>query len=178
MKEIDTMMRSAVIVLALGALASACGGTTGPDTPNRLTFTADLKASNEVPAISNAESNGAGNATIVFDVTRDASNNVTAATAQFIVNLSGFPNGTPINIAHIHRGPAGSNGTIVVSTTLVAGEVTLANGSGSFTKSNISVVPVDILNEIVANPTGFYFNAHSTLNPGGVVRGQLARVPQ
>jgi CHRD domain-containing protein len=178
MKEMPTMMRSAVTVLALATLASACGGTTGPGTPNRVTFTADLRASNEVPPISNAESNGAGNATVVFDVTRDASNNVTAATATFVVNLSGFPGGTPINIAHIHRAPAGSNGSIVVSTTLAAGEVTLANGSGSFTKSNISVTPFDIVNEIVANPAGFYFNAHSTLNPGGVVRGQLVRVPQ
>ena len=29
---------------------------------------------------------------------------------------------------------------------------------------------------IINNPAGFYFNAHSTLNPGGVVRGQLVKV--
>jgi hypothetical protein len=29
------------------------------------------------------------------------------------------------------------------------------------------------INSIVANPAGFYFNVHTTLNPGGVVRGQL-----
>jgi hypothetical protein len=29
---------------------------------------------------------------------------------------------------------------------------------------------------ILNNPAGFYFNVHSTLNPGGVARGQLVRV--
>jgi hypothetical protein len=178
MKEMHTMLRSALTVLALATVVSACGSTTGPSTPNRVTFTADLKASNEVPPISGTEANGAGNATVTFDVTRDANNNVTAATATFVVNLNSFPPNTPINIAHIHRGAAGTTGSIVVSTSLAAGEVNLSNGSGSFTKSNITVTPVDLVNEIVSNPAGFYFNAHSTLNPGGVIRGQLTRVPQ
>jgi hypothetical protein len=30
------------------------------------------------------------------------------------------------------------------------------------------------INAIVANPAGFYFNVHTTLNPGGAVRGQLS----
>ena len=61
-----------------------------------------------------------------------------------------------------------------MSTTLVAGEVTLANGSGSFTKTT-SVDPA-VAQNIINNPAGFYFNIHSTLNPGGVARGQLVKV--
>jgi len=29
---------------------------------------------------------------------------------------------------------------------------------------------------VLNNPAGHYFNMHSALNPGGVVRGQLVRV--
>jgi uncharacterized protein (TIGR03437 family) len=34
---------------------------------------------------------------------------------------------------------------------------------------------VDVLNEMLANPTNFYLNLHTTVNPGGAVRGQLKR---
>jgi hypothetical protein len=39
-------------------------------------------------------------------------------------------------------------------------------------------VPADpaLIQSIVANPSGFYFNVHSPLNPGGFSRGQLQRV--
>ena len=172
------MKRSAFFVLAALALTAAGCGSDNPTNPSAVkpTFTADLKTSNENPPITNSEAGGSGTATITFDVTRDASNNITAATATFVVNLTGFPAGTPINIAHIHQAPVGVNGSVVVSTTLAAGEVTLANGGGSFTKAGISITPVDLANQIINNPSGFYFNAHSTLNPGGVVRGQLVRV--
>ena len=29
---------------------------------------------------------------------------------------------------------------------------------------------------VMDNPAGYYFNMHSPLNPGGVIRGQLVRV--
>ena len=165
--------------IALALVAAACGGGTSSPSPtilSRVTFTAELRTSNEVPPIANAEAAGTGSATITFDITQDASRNVTAAAATFVVNLSGFPAGTPINIAHIHQAAAGTNGAVVVSTSLAAGEVTLANGTGSFTKAGIAVTPVDLVTQILNSPAGFYFNAHSTLNPGGVVRGQLVRV--
>jgi hypothetical protein len=63
----------------------------------------------------------------------------------------------------------------VVSTTLVAGEVTVTNGTASFTKAGITVLP-EVAQRILSNPAGFYFNVHSTLNPGGVARGVLNRV--
>jgi CHRD domain-containing protein len=173
----DTMKRLSVLAASLALLAVGCGSSSpsSPSTPTKPTFTATLSPSNEVPPISNAENTGRGDATVTLDLTKDAAGNVTAATATFVVNLSGFPNGTPINIAHIHQAPAGVNGSIVVNTSLGAGEVVLANGSGSFTKAGIAVNPVDLANQILANPAGFYFNVHSTLNPGGVARGQLVR---
>ncbi|MBA2305270.1 MAG: CHRD domain-containing protein [Acidobacteria bacterium] len=32
-----------------------------------------------------------------------------------------------------------------------------------------------LVNAIISNPAGWYFNVHSTLNPTGAVRGQLVR---
>jgi hypothetical protein len=174
------MKRVALYVFAVACLSSACSDDTpsSPSTQPKPTFSAELRASNENPAITDAESTGIGNATVTFDVTRDAAGNLTAATATFVVNLSGFPPGTPIRIAHIHAGAAGVNGAIVVDTGLIPGDnLTLANGSGSFTKSpTLTGTSLDVVNQIIANPSAFYFNAHSVLHPGGVVRGQLARV--
>lgn len=173
------MKRLAVVAVALALSSAACSkSSTAPSTtPTKPTFTAELRASNEVPPITNAESGGTGNATITFDVTRDGAGNVSGGTATFVVNLSGFPPGTPLNIAHIHQAPAGTNGSIVFNTALAAGEVTTnATGSASFTKAGVAPADPAIVNVIINNPAGFYFNVHSTLNPGGVVRGQLVKV--
>ena len=163
------------VALALGAAGCSKDSTTTP-TPVKPTFTADLRTSNENPPITNAEQGGSGTATITFDVTKDAAGNVTGGTANFVVNLTGFPAGTPINIAHIHEAAAGTNGSIVVNSLLTAGTVVLgANGAGTFTASNLTV-DAALANRILTNPAGFYFNVHSTLNPGGVARGQLVKV--
>jgi len=51
------------------------------------------------------------------------------------------------------------------------------NGSAVFSKSGIvpATDAAGITQRLLANPAGFYFNIHSNLNPGGVVRGQLVR---
>jgi hypothetical protein len=172
------MKLSVAFALALAVAAVGCSSSTSPtvNPATTPTFTADLRTSNEVPPISNAEAGGSGTATITFNVTKDAAGNVTGGTATFVVNLTGFPQGTPINIAHIHQAVSGVNGAVVFSTSLAAGEVTLTNGSGSFTKTNIAPADPAIIQQIINNPANFYFNVHSTLNPGGVARGQLSRV--
>ena len=172
------MKRLATCAAVLVSLAAwGCSDKT-PTNPAALkpTFTATLLPSNEVPAVANAEASGRGEATITFDVTRDGAGNITSGTASFTVNLTGFPAGTPFNIAHIHTGAAGTTGSIVFSTSLVAGEV-VANSSGAATFTKTGIAPPDpaVLQQIVNNPAGFYFNVHSTLNPGGVARGQLVK---
>jgi CHRD domain len=163
------MKRLSLYVVALAFVAAGCSSSSSSPstTPTKPTFTAALSAANEVPPITNAESGGRGDATITIDQT--------AATVTFVVNLSGLPAGTPINIAHIHEGAAGVAGSVRVATTLAAGQVVLASGSGSFT-SVASGVDAALMQAIINNPAGYYFNAHSTLNPGGVVRGQLVKV--
>jgi hypothetical protein len=172
------MKRVSVLAVALGLLAVGCSSspsTPTTTTPAKPTFTATLSPANEVPPVTNAESVVTGNATITFDTTKDAAGNVTAATATFVVNLQGFPAGSSVNIAHIHEGAATCACPVVVNTTLAAGEVTITNGTASFTKANVNVTP-EVANRILANPAGFYFNVHTTLNGGGVARGTLTRI--
>src|SRR5687767_415213 len=77
-----------------------------PADPNVVTFTAQLSAANEVPPVTNAESTARGDVRIVFNLTRDAGNNVSGATANFTVNLNSFPAGSTWTLAHIHVGNA------------------------------------------------------------------------
>ena len=173
------MKRLSLFAVALALVAAGCSkSTTAPSTtPTKPTFTAALSTANEVPPITGVEAGGRGDATITFDGPRDASGNFTGPVAvTFVVNLSGFPAGTPLNIAHIHTGAAGVAGGVLISTTLAAGEVvTTAAGTASFTKV-ASNQDAAVSQSIVNNPAGFYFNVHSTLNGGGVVRGQLVKV--
>ena len=137
-----------------------------------LTFTAALSPANEVPAITNAESKGSGEVTIVLHLTRDASKSITAATADFKGSLKGFTPETAITAAHIHRGATGTNGGVAVNPMFKAGEIALSGGAGSFSKSGVTVTPA-VAQEILSGPATFYFNVHSTMNTGGVARGQL-----
>jgi hypothetical protein len=166
---------SAALAIAVSLLAAGCGDDT-PTAPSATQpkFTATLSGNNENPPISNAEAGGTGTSSITFNTTV-VGGQVTAATADFTVTISNLPAGTPINLSHIHEGAASVNGSVRVNLALVAGEVTVgATRTVTFTKNGITVDPA-LAQAIMNNPAGYYFNSHSTLNGGGVVRGQLVR---
>jgi len=171
------MKRVAALILALTVAASAVAcdddSPTSPD--ETVTLTAQLSPASEVPPVSNAESSGSGSATIRFNLTRNAAGSITAATADFQAALTGFPDNTALTMAHIHNNVAGQNGPIVVDTGLTPGQITLGNGAGNFTRDGIPVTNLTVLQNIIANPSQFYFNVHSSLNSGGMARGQLVR---
>jgi CHRD domain-containing protein len=172
------MKRLTILAVAL-AFFAGCGDD--PTSPSDLSpmFTAQLSPANEVPPIGNAEQSGSGNVTITLtNITRDAAGTITAATADFQVNLTGFPAGTTLTAAHIHNARAGSNGGTINNLGLTANEFVLANGSVSFTKTGIAFTPALIgqVQNMLVDPAGFYFNVHSTVNAGGVARGQLTRI--
>ena len=172
------MKRLSLFVVALAFVAVGCSkSSTSPSTPTNPTFTATLSAANEVPPITGAEAGGRGDATITFVVTKDAAGNITAATVTFVANLNSFPPGTQITLAHIHEGAAGVGGPVRIGTTLTAAQpLVLTNGTGTINSPASGTVDVAVVQAIINNPAGFYFNAHSTLNGGGVVRGQLVKV--
>jgi len=173
------MRRILVFILGLSVLAVGCGSasptepSSGTGTRTTSTFTVPLSPANEVPAITNADRSGAGTATIALTVTRNASGDITTATANIQISVTGFPNGTVITDAHVHNASAGTNGGVLVSAGLTSGELTLVNGGGSVTKNGINV-PADRAAALLNNPAGHYFNVHTALNPDGAIRGQLA----
>lgn len=163
-----------MMAFALVTSAAACDDKPTEPSPETVMFDAQLSPANEVPAVSNAEAGGNGTVSVTMEVTRNAAGAIASATASFSVSLTNFPAGTALTMAHIHAGAVGSNGAIVVNTGLTAGEVTLAAGSGNFTRSGIAV-DAAVAQDIVNSPAGFYFNVHSVLNGSGMARGQLVR---
>ena len=162
-----------VLTVALGAPACSDKDEDPSDTVNNTPrFQAILLQSNEVPAIDNADRTGSGIANITMNLTRDGSNNITAATIEFVVTLQNFPANTSLNAAHIHNAPAGVSAGVFVGVTMSSGEIVLSStGSGGFTKPG-NITPEQAQN-IINNPAGFYFNVHTPASPGGAVRGQL-----
>ena len=191
------MKRVLCAIAAAGLVAAACGGagsgaattapvavattaaptvakTTAAPTPQTVyVFTADLSAANENPAVVDAEATGSGTSTVTLTTTKDATGKITAATAKFEIVLKGFPVTTNILISHIHKGDAKTNGGVVVDSGMKAAEpITLTTGGTSITKDNLTVLP-DLATDIIANPGNYYYNVHSMVHGGGVVRGQL-----
>ena len=167
--------RLSCVAMVIGLAAAGCSNSSTSPTPAAAPrFTATLAPANEVPAVVNADASGSGTVTITLNTTKDAAGNITAANADFVVTLTGFPANTTLTGAHIHQAAAGTNGSIVVSLGLVSGDVVLANGSGGINKT---AIPVDaaLAQTIINGPAGFYFNVHTTINGGGAARGQLVR---
>jgi CHRD domain len=71
----------------------------------------------------------------------------------------------PTVAAHIHKGAAGVNGPVVVPFTAPG-----ANGDSSGCVSSTAAIVDDIL----ANPPGFYVNVHTVEHPAGAIRAQLS----
>jgi hypothetical protein len=164
------------LVLALGFTAVACDddNPVGPSNED-IRFTAALLASNEVPAVTNAESTATGTMTATLKVTKDAGGTITAATMDFTVTLAGLQPTTSLSAAHIHPGTAGTTGAFIINLNLVSTDAPVsATGTASFTKNAIVVDPTQAAG-VIANPAAFYFNVHSTANGGGVARGQLVK---
>ena len=181
------MKRVLCAIAAAGLLAAACGGagtpataapaaakTTAAPTPQTVyVFTADLAAANEVPPVTDAEASGSGTTTVTLTTTKDSTGKITAATAKFEIVLKGFPATTNITISHIHKGDSKTAGPVVVDSGMKATEpIAMTTGGTSITKDNLTVAP-DLATDIIANPGNYYYNVHSQVHAGGVVRGQL-----
>ena len=165
-----------VVVAAAGLLVACDDNPASPSSGSVLTVSALISPANEVPPIANAESVARGAAQVTFTVTHDAAGAVTGGTATMYFQLLNLPSGTVIRGAHIHSAPAGVNGPIVVDTGVSpANIVTLEAGRQEFTFRDVSVTAATMA-AILANPSAFYFNVHTSTNPGGVARGQLSVV--
>ena len=163
------MKRLAIAVSMLAIGVAGCGSSTPTSPSNIKIFTVQIFPSNEVPPVTNGENTGRG--TAVITVHSDTN------TVDFAISFSGFPNNTTITAAHIHPGAAGVNGGAQIGVPGIAGLV-LANGAATFTANGVAAAAdpataATRIQAILAAPQNFYFNVHTTVNGGGVARGQL-----
>jgi len=125
-------------------------------------FLALLNGANERPTMNSATSTGAA----VFTVN--------GTTVNYTVTYQGLASG-PTGL-HIHS-PAGVNGAAGVSIDLLGTAQLPTTGvlTGTFTAAAIRTTGVSLDSMLVLFRTGnAYANVHSTMFPGGEIRGQLA----
>ena len=142
----STLLRSTLAALACaGALAFA-----SPSMAAMVNMKADLKGSNEVPAV---DSKGTGSVTVTYD------------TASKKLSWKGSVSGLsgPATAAHFHAGESGKNGAVVVPITgadkgSFEGEATLTDAQAADMQAG-----------------KWYVNIHTADNKGGEVRGQLMK---
>ena len=93
---------------------------------------------------------------------------ISGTTLSFIVTQNNL---SAITGTHIHRGAPGVNGNIVIGFQPSGQSApTYTNGVATGTITGIDQA---LINEIIANPAGFYLNVHSTERTGGAIRGSL-----
>jgi hypothetical protein len=159
-----TRLAIPVAVLAIGLAGCGSNNSTPTQPSNTTVFQVTMLPSQETPPITNAESSARGTAVITVHKDTNA--------IDFQVSVTGFPAGSALNNAHIHNGAAGVPAGVFVGTGLTAANFpALTNGAATF--SVTANTDADHVNQILANPAGFYFNVHSVANGGGVMRGQL-----
>jgi len=178
------MKRFAMMALVLALTTAACtkdDDNTNPVAPSgTVTFGAQMSAAQEVPAAAPPENTAAGTARFTMVPTGGG-----AYSATLFIQVGGLvragvlpaplDNGSVIVAGHIHNGPAGVAGPVVLGFPIsLLAPLVSPTGSIVVQFSNIAV-PADVASAILANPAGFYINLHSAINAAGVVRGQLVR---
>jgi hypothetical protein len=133
-----------------------------------ITFNAPLHGGNEVPGV---VTGSAGTAVVTWNPTTKA--------GTYRVDVFNMPVGT--TASHIHTGAPGVAGPVVVNFAVPAGGISNDYALvGTFGCSDVVVRAAQGINscddfEQALLLGNMYVNVHSTANPGGEIRGQLAR---
>jgi hypothetical protein len=145
-----------MVFVAVVAVASIAGGAALAKKSAKKTVTASLSGNNEVPKGSKT---GSGNARVSLDPTKF----MDKASGQICWSLHWSKIKDP-TMAHIHKGPKGKAGPIVV---------TFFKSAPSKHSGCVDGVKPSLVNAIIANPAGYYVNVHTSDFPAGAIRGQL-----
>ncbi|MDX2029921.1 MAG: CHRD domain-containing protein, partial [Blastocatellia bacterium] len=165
---------SAISLLASLALGLFLMGATAR--AEVLTATVSMSPSNEVPPIAGLAASAGMQVSI--NVTRDANGAITGATARFLGSVA-FPGSITVVGLHIHEGVAGANGPVRVDSRLTAANsVTFASGAGLIDLTSNTLTDVAMLTRLLTNPTGFYVNLHTSVNPAGALRAQIVKMEE
>jgi hypothetical protein len=144
-----------VLIVALSLVAFvgpvAAAEVDGADQGGRP-LTATLTGANEVPGPGDPDGSGFALVTL----------NLGQGEVCFELTVSGI---APATAAHIHVGPAGVAGPVVVPLTPPT------SGSSSGCKS----VDQELIKAILQDPSAYYVNVHNAEYPAGAMRGQLSK---
>ena len=142
MRKVAMFMLSLVGLFALGGLAMADEGG--------LPLSTTLTGAAEVPGPGDPD--GSGTATLRLNPGQE----------EICYELT-VSNIEPATAAHIHVGPVGDPGPVVVPLA--------APTDGS--SSGCTTADRDLILAIIANPENYYVNVHNMPYPAGALRGQL-----
>jgi hypothetical protein len=146
-------------------------------TASTATFAVRLLPANEVPPVTNGDAGITGDAIVILTLNKDAGGTIQSASAEFDYTLNNVPATDMIILSHIHNAAAGANGAVRIDSGITpATALTPTSGTVTFSKSGLTASP-SVAADIVANPSNYYFNVHSNVNPGGAARGQLEVAP-
>lgn len=161
-------MRRVLSLAGATALALLVGSASAE--AQTMRFTALLSGANEVPGIA---SGSGGTATVTL--------NTATRAVTYRIDVYNMPSGT--TQAHFHVGGPGVAGPVVVNFVV---QPNISNDfSISGTATSADLVPRqaqgigswdDFIQALVLGQV--YANVHSTVNPGGEVRGQVLPVPE
>lgn len=145
------MLRTTLLTAGVVAALSA------PVSAALLTFETNLSGANEVPANG---STATGYIKITLDDVSGQVNVVTGSYAGLSGNITG---------AHIHGlALPTANAGVLIGLTHTGGTAGTLTGSGTLSAANVTGMKNGLT----------YVNVHSTVIPGGEIRGQLAQVPE
>ncbi len=167
------MKRLALAVSFLAVGVAGCGSSsTSPTASTLKIFTVQLSPSQETSAIAGGE--GTGHGTAVITIHTDTN------TIDFAISMEAFPANTNVILAHIHPGGPGVAGPAQIGVPGLSAStpLLLTSGAGTYTSNGVAAASdaataASRVQAILAAPQSFYFNVHTTNNPGGVMRGQL-----
>ena len=140
----------ALVALGVPGLAGAAGATRASDaSQGGRPLHATLLPENQVPP---AQSPGSGTALVTLN----------QGQGEVCWDISVEDLTTPVILAHIHHGDAGTNGPVVVDF------MEPVNGLSGCTHADPALIK-----QIRQDPGDYYVNVHTTMFPVGEVRGQL-----
>ena len=160
--EVNVMTRNAKILLTITGATALVGAGLAPVSEGGRKFVKSLTGQAEIDAGAlAADMDGRG----VAHVTVNVGQNRVCWDLQELANLD------PLIAAHIHQAPRTAAGPIRIAFFHFGEPVDLEGctaGSQAF--------PFDRarLRDVIQHPENYYVNIHSTVFPGGAIRGQLS----
>ena len=128
---------------------------------NPIVFNVQLRSENEPNGASTSESKGQAQVKIYED-----------GTIEFLFTVNN-KSGETYTRAHIHKAAAGVNGPIHWDFLEAGNPVASLSDQPSQLRGIARPRAAAVLADLLANPSGYYVNVHSTAFPGGAMRGQL-----